>query len=159
MPTIRIDDNVWEWLKTKARPFEDTPNSVLRRIVGLDPPLSIDQEQEARWKPVRAPGDRWSRGTSHRWRDTTGATLNRKFGLGVRQALYHKDGKWFHILSRFPGALCDRLGFVRFETETQFRDDPLLDIGEHTNVRTGIASHPRFHAFALEVSTARGRNE
>ena len=34
--TIRIDDEVWAWLKGKAEPFEDTPNSVLRRIAGLD---------------------------------------------------------------------------------------------------------------------------
>lgn len=31
-----VDDEVWSWLKTKAQPFEDTPNSVLRRVVGLD---------------------------------------------------------------------------------------------------------------------------
>lgn len=38
MPTIRIDDQVWDWLKQHARPFEDTPNSVLRRVAGLDEP-------------------------------------------------------------------------------------------------------------------------
>ncbi|MFZ3343413.1 MAG: hypothetical protein WA609_11160 [Terriglobales bacterium] len=31
MPTIRIDDDVWSYLKSKARPFEDAPNDVLRR--------------------------------------------------------------------------------------------------------------------------------
>jgi hypothetical protein len=31
MPTIRIDEDVWGYLKSKARPFEDTPNDVLRR--------------------------------------------------------------------------------------------------------------------------------
>lgn len=31
MPTIRIDDEVWSYLKSKATPFEDTPNDVLRR--------------------------------------------------------------------------------------------------------------------------------
>lgn len=36
MPTIRIDDEVWVWLKKHAQPFEDTPNSVLRRVAGLD---------------------------------------------------------------------------------------------------------------------------
>ncbi len=34
-PTIRIDDEVYTWLQSQARPFEDTPNSVLRRISGL----------------------------------------------------------------------------------------------------------------------------
>lgn len=36
MPTIRIDNDVWNSLKKKAEPFEDTPNSVLRRLLRLD---------------------------------------------------------------------------------------------------------------------------
>ena len=36
MPTIRIDDEVYTWLQNLARPFEDTPNSVLRRIAKLE---------------------------------------------------------------------------------------------------------------------------
>ncbi|UCH10557.1 MAG: hypothetical protein JSU61_01285 [Fidelibacterota bacterium] len=35
MPTIRIDDEVWKELKKRAVPLEDTPNSVLRRILKL----------------------------------------------------------------------------------------------------------------------------
>jgi Mrr N-terminal domain len=36
MPTIRIDEQVYEWLQSQGRPFEDTPNSVLRRIANLE---------------------------------------------------------------------------------------------------------------------------
>lgn len=36
-PVVRIDDEVWTWLKAQARPLEDTPNSVLRRIAKLEP--------------------------------------------------------------------------------------------------------------------------
>ena len=36
MPTIEVDDDVWQWLKEHARPLEDTANTVLRRIAGLD---------------------------------------------------------------------------------------------------------------------------
>ena len=36
MPTIRVDEEVFAWLQSRARPFEDTPNSVLRREAGLD---------------------------------------------------------------------------------------------------------------------------
>lgn len=39
-PTIRIDEEVWQWLKSHAAPLEDTPNSVLRRLAGLDAPSS-----------------------------------------------------------------------------------------------------------------------
>jgi negative regulator of replication initiation len=35
MPTIRIDDEVWAYLKSKGIPFEDTPNDVLRRELGI----------------------------------------------------------------------------------------------------------------------------
>ncbi len=35
MPTIRIDDEVWDELKQRAIPLEDTPNDVLRRVLGL----------------------------------------------------------------------------------------------------------------------------
>ena len=31
MPTIRVDDAVYDWLQQRAKPFVDTPNSVLRR--------------------------------------------------------------------------------------------------------------------------------
>lgn len=33
---IRIDDEVWAQLQQRARPLEDTPNSVLRRVFGLN---------------------------------------------------------------------------------------------------------------------------
>jgi negative regulator of replication initiation len=35
MPTVRIDDEVWRCLQSKATPFVDTPNDVLRRVFGL----------------------------------------------------------------------------------------------------------------------------
>jgi len=38
MPTIRIDEEVYAWLQTQARPFEDTPNTVLRRVACLGIP-------------------------------------------------------------------------------------------------------------------------
>lgn len=36
-PTIRVDDDVYAELKLHAEPFVDTPNSVLRRLLQLDP--------------------------------------------------------------------------------------------------------------------------
>lgn len=36
MKAIRIDDDVWVALQKKANAFEDTPNSVLRRVLGID---------------------------------------------------------------------------------------------------------------------------
>lgn len=34
--TIRIDDEVFEALSKLAQPLRDTPNSVLRRLLGMD---------------------------------------------------------------------------------------------------------------------------
>ncbi len=34
-PTIRVDDEVYARLQAEAKPFVDTPNSVLRRLLGL----------------------------------------------------------------------------------------------------------------------------
>lgn len=42
-PTVRIDDEVYERLKSQAEPFVDTPNSVLRRLLGLG---TLTEERE-----------------------------------------------------------------------------------------------------------------
>ncbi|MEU3684543.1 DUF4357 domain-containing protein [Streptomyces sp. H23] len=34
-PTIRVDNEVYEELQKRAKPFVDTPNSTLRRVLGL----------------------------------------------------------------------------------------------------------------------------
>src|SRR5271154_498214 len=33
MPTIRVDDEIWTFLKRHAEPFDDTPNDVLRKLL------------------------------------------------------------------------------------------------------------------------------
>ncbi|MCW6008412.1 hypothetical protein K1W54_28295 [Micromonospora sp. CPCC 205371] len=38
VPTIRVDDDVYHRLQQEAKPFVDTPNSVLRRLLDLDGP-------------------------------------------------------------------------------------------------------------------------
>ncbi len=43
MPTIRIDQDVWTFLQSKAKPFEDSPNDVLRRELGLNHPAQSAQ--------------------------------------------------------------------------------------------------------------------
>lgn len=42
-PTVRVDDEVYEQLKAHAEPFVDTPNTVLRRLLGL---TSTDEQEE-----------------------------------------------------------------------------------------------------------------
>ena len=46
-PTIRIDEAVYTWLQQQARPFEDTPNSVLRRIAKLEDAITAQDTARA----------------------------------------------------------------------------------------------------------------
>jgi hypothetical protein len=55
-PNIRVDDEVYDLLKTNAEAFVDTPNSVLRRLLGLtqrEKAAQTDDQLEARHRPVR----------------------------------------------------------------------------------------------------------
>lgn len=165
-PTIRIDDEVWAWLKSRAVPFEDTPNSVLRRVagmgtpnaptVGLTPPQLIDlRVDKARQQavPPTIIRDQGMRSTpapvvlQDRGRRITGEWLNKTFHLHAAHALYHKDGQLFERFAQFPGVLCDARGCVRYDTEKDFLADSLLNVGAKVNVSGGLANHPRYEKF------------
>jgi 5-methylcytosine-specific restriction enzyme A len=74
----------------------------------------------------------------------SGAYLNKKWGVNARHALYHRDGKWFEVLKRFPGALFDPGGYVLFESERQYKTCPQLRITKKTNVRGAIVDIPSY---------------
>lgn len=67
MPLIRVDDAVYDHLKTHAEPFADTPNSVLRRLLRFDeepPGDGCDKDGQAASVDTTSPrsgGDRVSR--------------------------------------------------------------------------------------------------
>jgi len=158
-PVLRVDDDVWEWLKSQAQPLEDTPNSVLRRVAGIDPPLepasrggaassarntpgSAGRERPGTPKPpsVSAPAAKPAKRVTGEW-------LNRAFNLEARHSLYHKDGTFYERLVNFPGVLCDPKGFVRYEDEEQFVQDAQLNIGEKVNIPRSLSAHPRYTRF------------
>jgi hypothetical protein len=117
MPTIRIDDEVYTWLQSQARPFEDTPNSVLRRVaVG-------STASEAR---------------------LSGKKLKDKWNIPARQVLYHQDGTFYENLRQFPGALCDPHGYVLFSSEDAYNSCSYLHIGLKLNVPEGIYKIPGY---------------
>jgi 5-methylcytosine-specific restriction enzyme A len=68
-----------------------------------------------------------------------GALLNRRWNIGARHALYHKDGTWYHQLTRFPGALCDPYGYVLFKNEDEFHNCPKLRIDQDVNINGHIS--------------------
>ena len=81
----------------------------------------------------------------------TGERLKELYKLPIEQALYHKDGVFYEVLSRFPGALCDGDGYVPFETEEQFLNDSRLKIGKKVNAPNGVFRHPRYMRFPRPV--------
>ena len=82
-PTIRVDDEVWDWLKEHARPLEDTPNSVLRRIAGLDG--ETDGRSGATDDDVK--------GTRRRRRLREGHTPREEFRRPLLELLHRRGGQ------------------------------------------------------------------
>jgi hypothetical protein len=145
-PVIRVDDEVWQWLKSQARPLEDTPNSVLRRVAGLDDGLDgqgVPERPAARGQtPAQARIGR--RVGVLRERTNSGRNLNESWKVGARHALYHKDGNYYNHLRYFPGALFDPNGYVLFETESDYRNSPYIQRGEQLHVPGGISGMPSY---------------
>ena len=137
MPTLRVDDEVYAWLQKQARPFEDTPNSVLRRVAGLTGPDAVVTRATAKESnPMKRPVP-----TS---KQLSGRKLNELWGVGAKHALYHREGTWYNNLERFPGALFDPSGYVLFSTEQAYKSARQLRIGQETNVTNGISSMPGY---------------
>ncbi|MDE2778958.1 MAG: hypothetical protein OXI91_04680 [Chloroflexota bacterium] len=141
MPTVRVDDEVYEWLQSLAVPFQDTPNSVLRRVAGLDETpltqkgnlldktINADEIGVEEIVPIRA----------------TGKELSKIFQIEGEQSLYSDTGTFYGNLTKFPGVLWDRHGYVRFLSESDYRTSPYLQIGKRLNVPNGgIASIPGY---------------
>lgn len=47
MPVIRIDSDIWSELQRRAVPLVDTPNTVLRRLLGLDSKKQVTLQTNA----------------------------------------------------------------------------------------------------------------
>ncbi len=145
-PTIRIDDQVYFWLQKNAKPFEDTPNSVLRRVAGLEESSPSTTSNNSKEKKMIANTPQ-SRGVSTYKPGRIGLSgkqLNKKWGVGARHALFNKDGAFYENLKEFPGALFDTKGYLLFRTEEEYRQNPHLKITKKTNVNYDIASIPGY---------------
>lgn len=68
--------------------------------------------------------------------------------MGAQHALYRRDGTWYHVLERFPGALFDEHGYILFETEQDYKRCPGLLIGDKAknwaNAPNGITNLPGY---------------
>ena len=138
MPQIRIDDEVWSWLKGLAVPLEDTPNTVLRRLAGLEGGPGRGNETLGDDRDSNRGGQVRAR------RSNSGRKLNVEWGVGADHALYHKAGTYYEHLRSFPGALFDENGYVLFRTEAEYLQAPGLQHGQQLNVPRGISSMPGY---------------
>jgi hypothetical protein len=145
-PVIRIDDDVYAWLQSHARPFDDTPNSVLRRIAKLDATTatstsSADQSAITETRPSVASTPPVERNKEAPMAERlTAAVLERRWNVKVRHGLFHRDGTWYNRLTKFPGALFDPMGYVVFQSEQDYLNCPQVSVGEQTNVRPHISA-------------------
>ena len=134
MTTIRIDKEVYRWIQSLAKPFEDTPNSVLRRVARLEENNKKTQSEVTMRSKDGAKSIR-AKDLAQEWKVEAG------------HVLYHQDGLFYENLKRFPGALFDRNGYVLFQNENDYRSSPYLNIGQKLNIRdkeAGISSIPGY---------------
>ncbi|MBN1862396.1 MAG: hypothetical protein JW790_01985 [Dehalococcoidales bacterium] len=148
MPTIRIDHEVYSWLKSQAEPFEDTPNSVLRKLARLDKKTALISDNSI---TDDIQYDKGAKSTMVLTKSDpilpkrlSGKYLARQWRVNVVHALYHKDGSWYNHLRDFPGALFDPNGYVIFNTEREYRDCPYLQHGQELHAIGGISSIPGY---------------
>ena len=69
--------------------------------------------------------------------------------MNAKHALYRADGKWYHALTNFPGALFDANGYVLFKTRRDYESCHNLQIRQDVHVPNGIASIPGYVAVVM----------
>jgi hypothetical protein len=137
MPVIRVDDEIYKWLQSKAVAFEDSPNSVLRRVAGLDlePKTMSDSEK---------PDPKRSAMSQRKFRAIRGWDLASREGLDVKNAFYREDGVWYHNATDFPAVYFDRWGYVLFPTKASYTQNPHVTIKKQTHFSPGISALPTY---------------
>jgi hypothetical protein len=71
-----------------------------------------------------------------------GRELNKKWNVGAQHPLYRKNGTWYHLIERFPGALFDEHGYIVFDSKEAVENCPGVVVGKRANwlnVPEGIA--------------------
>jgi hypothetical protein len=81
-PSVDIDNDIFEYLKSKAEPFTDTPSSVLRRLLDMNGSAAPTEQSVARTPgvpatsvPARAPKRAKGKASNGRTRAASGTLL------------------------------------------------------------------------------------
>src|SRR5579863_430729 len=81
---------------------------------------------------------------------------------GAAHSLYRKDGKWYHHLNKFPGILFDSKGFLLFNDESDYLNNPLLQHGKDLHIPNGISTISGYKKFtkkqAQEIKSFLAKN-
>ncbi|WP_410007056.1 HNH endonuclease [Aequorivita nionensis] len=77
----------------------------------------------------------------------TGSYLNKILSINARHALYRHDGKWYHNLTRFPGVLFDKNGYVIFHKRDDYINNPILQIKKDLHITDGLESLANYVKF------------
>lgn len=147
-PTVRVDEEVYRALQSRAEPFVDTPNSVLRRLLDLGDTESLETEivsperGQAR-SEVKASPKKAERKRKKRTRAPSGILLRQEeYELPLLEVLSHLGGsaaagEVIELLGeRLNGKLkpADRerldSGAVRWENRAQFVRYELVQRGD-----------------------------
>ena len=107
MKVIRIDDEVWKVLQKRAVPLQDTPNTVLRRILRLDVAMeeNVGGKQSGRRRRKR------------RLRPGAGRTPQNAFIRPILQILDETKGeaRMAEVLSHLESKMKGQLTSIDFE--------------------------------------------
>lgn len=149
-PSVELDEELYEYLKSQAEPFTDTPSTVLRRLLNLDDAPEADprQSESNGAAPRRAPRSRakkrgGTRKSSGRTRAPSGTLLpEQRYELPLLRALIDAGGEapYREVLESVGRALSDEFmpadhetlssGSVRWHSRLQFVRLRLVERGE-----------------------------
>lgn len=124
MPTIRIDDDVWKELQSRAQPFVDTPNDVIKRVLGL-----------SHTNGRKEPGESARRGPSN-----SEVTSDKDYYIPILQAVIDLGGRATarDVVDRVGVTMKDRLkpadyellkrGELRWRTSAHFARNDMVNV-------------------------------
>jgi hypothetical protein len=122
VPTLRVDDDVFSALQEQATPFVDTPNSVLRRILGLD--------ESASRMPVKQRRARAGELLPHSvYRPAVLRALAQRGGSAPAREIINAVGNALHDQMKPRDFEPNESGVVRWENRIQWQRQRLKEQG------------------------------
>ena len=153
--SIRVDDEVERALAQRASEeglalfSPDTPNLVLRILLGLDHSRSPSvvrslrsPDNSALSNKLGAPiQDSRTIGRTHQ---RIGSRLLREHDLNCAKGYFSKTGIPYQKPDNFPVVLFDTNGYVIISDDESMRSNPYINVGKQVSIPNGIDSIPGY---------------